>query len=213
MQIHFEQLLNLLYNDKEYVAESIDALRHYIKDDQVLLARFGEIPNFKSDSILNKITGTTKSRNVDKLFIEQTLHLIRLYWLSFRILTYMRHLYNCNELFAMDTGKFKQENIYVDDGSHPSFIRFMDRAQNQRLDIGSEACQLYMEQHGMSCAPVRYLMAHKLGIHYQSYVQSGYHVLTKKESFNGLAVNSDILWIENRRLYGVAVNEEYHDLV
>ncbi|CAF3189831.1 unnamed protein product [Rotaria sp. Silwood2] len=213
LEAKFEELLGLLHDDWKYVADSIDKLHHYVKDNKELKARFGEVPNFKVDhGILNKIPGLSSSKNVSK-FIEPTLNIIRFYWLSFRILTYMRHLYNCNELFAIEMGKLKHENIYVDDGNHPNFSLFMDHAQTQPLDIGNEACQLHMEQYGMSCASVRYLIAHKLDIHYQSYVRSGHHVLTKKESFNGLAASTDVLWIDNRQMYAVVVDEEYRDLV
>jgi hypothetical protein len=211
-EAQFEDFVSWLHGDRKYVEDSIGPLRHYIKHHKESTARFGEVPSFKEDQgIFNSITGSSSSENISKL-IEPTLNIIRFYWLSHRILIYMRHLYTCNELFAIETGKLKHEGIYVDDGHHPNFVLFIDRAERQPLDIANEACQLHMEKYGMNCASVRYLMAYKLDVHYQSYTQSGYHLLTKKESFNGLSNKTEILWIDNWQVYAVAVDEQYRDL-
>lgn len=212
LEDQFEKLVTVLHEDREYIANSLHDLHQFIKQNKELTKRFGDVPTFKDDGIINKLTGSSSGQDISK-FIEPTLHVIRFYWLSFRILTYMRHLYNCNELFAIEMDEIKQENVYIDDGNHQHFDYFLDRVQEKPLNVANEACQLYMEENCMNCAPVRYLMAYQFNVNYQSYVQSGYHELTKKESFNSFSSNIDILWIYNHHLYAVIVDEKYRDLV
>jgi hypothetical protein len=107
----------------------------------------------------------------------------------------------------------QQEGVYIDDGNHPTFDHFIIRAQTSPLDVANEACQLHMEKYKMGCASVRYLMAYKCKVNYQSYVESGYHELRKKENFNSVAKNIDLIWIHEREVYRVVVDEGYRDLI
>ncbi|CAF1611697.1 unnamed protein product, partial [Didymodactylos carnosus] len=63
------------------------------------------------------------------------------------------------------------------------------------------------------CASVRYLMAYKYDINYQSYIESGYHELSKKENFNSSAEKIHLLWIHKQKVCGIVVNEDYRDLI
>jgi hypothetical protein len=213
LEVQFEELVMIIYEDRKYIADSLDALHHYIKGNKELSARFGEVPNFKEEKSLQQwITGSSSNKDMHS-FIEPTMSVLRFYWLSYQILTYLRHLYNCNELFAIEMGKLKQEGVYMDDGSHPNFDHFISRVQEQPLDIANEACQLYMEKYEMSCASVRYLIAHTYDVNYQSYIESGYHELSKTENLNSLAKKVDLLCIHADQVYGIVVDEEYRSLV
>ena len=212
LETQFEQLLTLFHANRKYVVDTLDELHQYIKENKELSKRFGEVPTFRDDSFFHKDTGSSTSKNINN-FIEPTLHVIRFYWISYQTLTYIRHLYNCNELFTRETKQLKHDDIYIDDGYHQTFDYFMERSQENPLNMVNETCQLYMEKYGMNCSSVRYLMAYKLDVNYQSYIQSGYYELTKTESFNSFSRNIDILLIDNHQIYAVTADEEYRDLI
>ncbi|CAF3989486.1 unnamed protein product [Adineta steineri] len=213
LETQFEVFMTTLHKENKLWADLLNALRHYIKGNKELIARFGEVPVFsEKKSLRQKVTSVFSNKSTSS-FIEQSLYVIRLYWLSFRILTYMRHLYNCNELFAIETGKIRHNDVYTDDGNDPAFDHFIHRAQTRSLDVANEACQLYMEKNGMYCASVRYLMAYRCDINYQSYVESGYYELSKKENFNSTAKKIHLLWIDKQKVHRIIVSEDYRDLI
>ncbi len=213
LETRFEELITILQNDRKYVNNSLDELHKHIKANKELTARFGDVPTFEEKkSLKQKITRSSGNQDIYD-DIEPTLQIIRFYWLAFRILTYMRHLYNCNELFAIEMKKNEYKGIYTDDGHHIDFENFLERARKQPLDIASEACQLHMQKYRINSAPVRYLMAHKHNINYQSYTQTGYYELSKIENFNSTAKQISLLWIVNYRAYTIDVDKNYRDLI
>lgn len=116
LEIQFERLIKTLHANKNSVSDALNGLHQYIKGNKELSKRFGEVPNFKNDMFFEN-NDTLDDKNIHK-YVEPTLQVIRFYWLSFHSLTYVRHLYNCNELFAIEMNKLKYEGIYVDDGNH-----------------------------------------------------------------------------------------------
>lgn len=213
LETRFEELITILCDDRNYVKDSLNKLHNYVKENKELLARFGKVPSFKEEkNILQTVTFSSGKKDIHS-YIEPTFDILRFYWLSLRILTYMRHLYNCNELYAIDIGQLKQQGVYIDDGNDVDFKHFLDRMQKQSLNVANEACQLYMEKHSMNCASVRYLMAYKSDINYQSYIQSNYYELSKTENFNSAAKQILMLWIDNNQIYEIDVDKNYRDLV
>lgn len=111
-EMKFEKFLLAITNDLAHWTKILNPVFELIKQDEQLLIRFGKTPSIPAEKkgwLRRKFEKARGSADADDACVDLAAYVIRLYWLACRTLTFMRHLYNCNELFAIATTKENQK--------------------------------------------------------------------------------------------------------
>lgn len=195
LESDFENFHKAVVADFTYWSQIINKINGLIASDSGYTARFGSPPSFGESSLLDAAKSRLmKSSTPGAKSIEQTQHVIKIYYLAKSILTYNRILYNCNALMLKEQGKF-QGNIYCDNIDDSD--DFMFQPSEIAVTPDSDECEVYMTKYGLACAPFRYLLSLPLDIKLCSYRKVSYQTLQKIEVFNPTAGQCEVIWLQD----------------
>ncbi|CAF1681601.1 unnamed protein product, partial [Adineta ricciae] len=211
LESQFENFLKAIVADLEYWNKTIKPVNQLISNNKDYLARFGTPPSFEKSGFFSSVKSHTFGSSNDDKAIEQTQHLIKIYYLAKSLLVYNQKLYIINAMMLKEQGKYSSD-IYFDDSNELEW--FLTQQNHHPVPSDSNQCEVYMLKHDLACAPFRYLLSLHLNIKLCSYRQISFQTLKNVEILNRQASSCETLWLQNERPpIGIAPDEEFRILV
>ncbi|CAF1572508.1 unnamed protein product, partial [Didymodactylos carnosus] len=207
----FENFLKAVVADLKNWDQIIKPLNELINKNQEYKARFGSPPSFDKSGYLDSAKSFISRSLIDNKSIEQAQHLIKIYYLAKSILTYNQNLYICNAMMLKEQGNFPEDICFV---KHNEFDSFLEQYQTHPVPSDGNDCEVYMVNHGLACAPFRYLLSLHLNIKLCSYRKISYQTLKNIEILNPMANECETLWLhDGKQPIGIAPDEDFRRLV